>query len=62
MRQPRLMRRMSKLVGGRPAIAVQDAGVLGEHPRRLREAGPVFNRTGRRARTCAHKAASVGCA
>jgi len=51
MRQTRLMARVGKLAVGRPAIALQDAGVLGaEHPRGLREAAPVFDRVGRRAR------------
>ena len=51
MRQTRLMRGVGKLAVRRPAIALQDAGVVGaEHPRRLRKAAPVFDRIGRRVR------------
>lgn len=41
------MRRVDKLSVRRPAVALQDAGVVGpEHPRRLGKAAPVFNRVG----------------
>ena len=52
MRQTGLMRGVGKVAVGCPAIALQDAGVLGpEHPRGLREAAPVFDRIGRGVRS-----------
>ena len=51
MRQTRLMRRVGELAVRRPAVALQDAGVVGaEHPRRLRKAAPVLDRVDRRVR------------
>ena len=52
MRQTGLMRGVGKVAVGCPAIALQDAGVLGpEHPRGLREAAPDFDRIGRGVRS-----------
>lgn len=46
--ETRLVGGLRELAIGRPAVALEDAGIVGaEHPRRLRKAAPVLNRVDR---------------